>query len=413
MNDSGFSKKKILLITPHLTFGGAERVFHDHAEAFAHLGHEVTECLFDLAIIAFPTRNKLVSLNVSARRNIIGKIVTFIQRVRRVSEIKKETKIDICISHLEGADYLNLLSNGASKVILCVHNSKRHDPNIKGALGWLRRNIFMPWLYQRADKIVAVSRDLRQELIDTFNLPPDKVTTINNFFAIEDIRRKSQEDVSILEAALFSNQPVLLSSGRLGPEKNQVALLFVLAELHKRGRQNTKLVLLGDGPMREDIVAKCEEIGLRSWQADTNVILDNNYDVYFFGFQANPFRYIARATLALLPSLTEGFPMALCEAMACHIPVLSADCPTGPREILAPKTPANQYAFTPEWSDFGVLLPLLTSGHELPIAVGHWVTALDQLLTNDELRDQYKIRARKRVEDFSPDKIMKQWEKLL
>ena len=406
-------KKKILLLTPALTFGGAERVFHDHGEQFARLGHQVTECLFDQTVIAFPTQNALVSLDVPARPGVPGKLRTFWERVRRTAQIKKETGAQVCISHLEGADYLNLLSKGPERVILCIHNSKRHDPNIRGTIGWLRSSVLMPRLYQRADKIVCVSRDLRQELLDTFALSPEKVVTINNFFDVEGIARKSREELPPAEEALFAAHPVLLASGRLGPEKNQLALLPVLAELHRRGQTTAKLVLLGDGPVRAQLLARCRELGLRAWQAEDGRPFDSSYDVYFLGFQTNPFRYLARATVSLLPSLTEGFPMALCESMACRVPVASADCPTGPREILAPQTPARQYASAPEWAEFGLLLPILNPGDALPAAVSQWVEALSILLADPDLRRRYVERAHGRVQDFAPDRIMQQWEALL
>ncbi|GAA3951410.1 glycosyltransferase [Hymenobacter algoricola] len=407
------TKKKILLLTPHLTFGGAERVFHDHGEAFARRGHQVTECLFDQKVIAFPTQNALVSLDVPARPGVPGKLRTFWERVRRTGQIKKATSAQVCISHLEGADYLNLLSKGPERVILCIHNSKRHDPNIRGAVGWLRRTILMPQLYQRADKIVCVSRDLRQELLDTFGLPPEKVVTINNFFDVEGIARKSREALPPAEEELFATRPVLLASGRLGPEKNQLALLPVLAELHRRGQTATRLVLLGDGPVRPQLLARCRELGLRAWQAEDGQPFGPDYDVYFLGFQTNPFRYLARATVSLLPSLTEGFPMALCESMACRVPVASADCPTGPREILAPQTPASQYAAAPEWAEFGLLLPILTPGPGLPAAVSVWADSLSTLLADPELRRRYVAKAHERVQDFAPDRIMQQWEAVL
>ncbi|AMJ64772.1 hypothetical protein AXW84_04485 [Hymenobacter sp. PAMC 26628] len=402
---------------PQLTYGGAERVFHDHGQELAR-HHRVVECVFDSrADVAFPTQNQLVALDVPAGVGPLSKLRALVQRVRRVKELKREHRIDVCISHLEGADYLNLLSKGPEKVVLCIHNSKRHDPNIRGALGGLRRRVLMPVLYKAADRVVAVSRDLRQELLDTFGLRPAQVVTINNFFDVEGIQTRSREALPAPEEALFRNYPVLISAGRLSPEKNQLGLLSVLQQLQHEGQvPRARLALLGDGPTREALLAQCGQLGLRAWSAwhaPLGPPDPERYDVFFFGFQANPFRYIARATVSLMPSDTEGFPMALCEAMACGVPVAATDCPTGPREILAPATPAAQRAKHPEWATYGLLLPLLTAGPLVAQNAPQWSSALASLLRAPERRQQYAAQALQRVQNFAPGPIMQQWETVI
>ncbi|RZJ94673.1 MAG: hypothetical protein EOO60_02505 [Hymenobacter sp.] len=203
--------QNILLLIPQLTFGGAERVFHDHGRELAARGHRVTECVFDSSTpVDFPTRNALVALDVPpAGSSPLSKLRTLQQRVRRLRQLKQELRIDVCISHLEGADYLNLLSKGREQVILCVHNSKRHDPGFRGMQGWVRRRLLMPSLYRRADYIVTVSRDLRQEVIEYLRLPASKVVTINNFVELERVRQRPRRRHQA-------------SSGRQTPERRAV-----------------------------------------------------------------------------------------------------------------------------------------------------------------------------------------------
>ena len=411
--------KNILLLIPQLSFGGAERVFHDQGRELARAGHKVTECVFDSkAQVDFPTQNRLIGLDVpAAGSSAFSKAQVLRQRIWRLRQLKRELAIDLCISHLEGADYLNLLSKGKERVILCVHNSKRHDPGYSGASGWLRRHLLMPFLYRRADCVVAVSRDLRQELIDYLGLPATLVHTINNFVELDVVRTRAAKILPLAEAALFAHGPVLVVAGRLSPEKNQVALLTVLAALRQTLDLPVRLLLLGDGASRPALVAAAIQHGLRVWdgaaQAGAPPADAAAYDVVLLGFRSNPFPYVALATISVLPSLTEGFPMALCEAMACGIPVASADCPTGPREILAPTTPPSQYAADAEWANYGLLLPLLAKSATHAKAVATWVAALAELLHDSARRAHYATQAQSRAEAFGPGPVMAQWEELI
>lgn len=417
------------MIIPQLSFGGAERVFHDQARELSRAGHHVRECVFQTQTraVAFHTQHELIVLDApNAGASYTSKLQALRRRIKQVRKIKRDLAIDVCISHLEGADYVNLLSQGSEQIILCVHNSKQHDPGYRGMMGWLRRRWLMPTLYRRANRIVTVSRDLRQEMIDYLGLPPKQVVTINNFLEPDKIKAQALLPLSTPEEeALFEKGPVLLTVGRLDVEKNPLVLLPVLNQLRQQRHPNLRLLLLGNGTQRTEFVTEAQRLGLRVWdgtesQTGENAAAFNNStklsdcDVVLLGFRSNPFKYLHRATLSILPSLTEGFPMGLCEALTCGVPVASADCPTGPREILAPTTPATQVSVGPEWAEFGLLLPILRSGKPgFEAGLAAWVAGLDELLSNAELRTRYSIQAQRRAVDFSPEPAVKRWEALL
>jgi glycosyltransferase involved in cell wall biosynthesis len=408
------------MLIPQLSFGGAERVFHDQSREFAEAGHEVTECVFQTRTrqIAFPTTNRLIVLDApDATGSLASKATALNRRVAQVRKIKQDLKIDVCISHLEGADYINILSKGSEQVILCIHNSKQNDPNYSSGLGWVRRRMLMPLLYRRADRLVTVSRDLRQEMIDYLHLDPAKITVINNFIDSEQVLQKAAEPIAdAAEAALFAGGPVLMGVARLDPEKNSPVLIPILDRLRQQGPAQPRLLLLGDGSLREQIVAEARRRGLPVWDG-----VGQTYDaalpdcaVVLLGFRANPFQYMKHAAAVVLPSLMEGFPMNLCEALTCGIPMASADCATGPREILAPTTPAKQYAAGPEWADFGLLLPVPrpnTPSYEASLTA--WVEGLGELLNNPARDQHYRQRALVRAADFGAKPAMVRWEILL
>lgn len=406
------SSVNILLLIPNLGLGGAQRVFHDHSVELARK-HQVTEVVFNFDEgNMYPSTNKLVSLDVAGGGGTLDKLRNFGRRITRLRKLKAESKAAVCISHLEGADYVNLLSKGSEKVILCVHGSKLHDANISGAMGWLRKKVLMPALYNRADRIVTVSRDIMPELIVGFGVNPEKLLTINNFFEVAAIEAKSQEQLSVAEAAVYAAGPVLVTSGRLTAQKNQAPLLTIFAAVLRQCP--VKLVFVGDGELRDELVDTARGLGLRVYTVWEAAALTPDFEVYFLGLQQNPFKYLRSATAFVFPSAWEGFPMALGEAMICGLPVVSTDCPTGPREMLAPATdtPAAALRYA-ERGAYGLLLPMLNNTATLTDDQVVWANALVQLLADAAERERLGHLAKQRMQDFTRERIFGQWLQLV
>src|SRR5918993_2580899 len=178
----GRSPIKILLLIPNLGRGGAQQVFRDQLQFYSK--HFMTiGCVFNWDD-AFPEDRQLniVSLDIPAGTTWLSKLVCFWKRVIAVRKIKKQHRIDVCISHLEGADYVNILSKVNDKTICWIHGSKIFDANIMGTIGAFRKKMFMPFAYNKADQIVSVSEGIRQELINDFSIPAHKTLTLYNGF---------------------------------------------------------------------------------------------------------------------------------------------------------------------------------------------------------------------------------------
>ena len=414
MTTESDARPRLLLIIPNRGLGGAQRVFHDHSvELSKH--YQVTEVVFneDDADL-YPSGNPVVSLGVPGGGGPVAKARNFWQRVQRLRELKNELACDVAISHLEGADYINLLSKSREKVVLLIHGSKVHDLNISGAVGWLRKKVLMPRLYQRADKVVTVSRDIIPEMTEIFGVPRTRLLAINNSFEVEQVRALSREPLDAATQAVYEAAPVLVTSGRLAVQKNQAPLLDVFAALLRR--QPAKLVFVGDGELRDPLVQHAQALGLRVYQAISQPAapLTPDYDVYFVGMQKNPFKYIRPAAAFVFPSAWEGYPMALGEAMICGTTVVSTDCPTGPREMLAPTTAAPKTALRQaERAEYGFLMPMLNQPASLPADLACWTDTLDQLLRDAPAREQLAAAARLRSNDFTPEHIFAQWRKLI
>ncbi|UOQ76181.1 glycosyltransferase [Hymenobacter sp. 5516J-16] len=340
------------------------------------------------------------------------KVSNFFKRVSQLKQLKQRLGTDICISHLEGADYVNLLSKGREKVILLIQGSKSHDRNISGLTGWLRKGVLMPLLYKRADRIVCVSRDIIPEMVEDYGVDRRKLSAINNSFEVESVWEKAQEPLPAAMQTVYASAPILVTSGRLAIQKNQKPLLSIFAELRKT--QPAKLVFIGDGELRTELVEHARGLGLRVYEAWADVPLTPDFDVYFVGLQHNPFQYIRPATAFVFPSAWEGFPLALGEAMTCGVPVVSTDCPTGPREMLAPgsATPTHPIRAA-EWADYGILMPMLTNAATLAADETMWVSTLHTLLADAAKRTQLGEAARLRSNDFTHANTFRRWQKLI
>lgn len=398
-------KSSILMLITNLTFGGAQRVFFDHSRLLGAT-RDVTEIVFNRADgHAFESGNPTLSLDVTGGGHALDKLANVARRVRRLAALKRRLRPALTISHLEGADYVNLLARGPGKRLLVIHGSKLHDARMSGPFGWLRRHVLIPHFYNRADAIVTVSREIAIEL-ESLGVRKALIHPIHNFFDPAAIRARALEPLSADEQAMFAGPPVLVTSGRLTLQKNQTALIALFADLLKR--RPARLLLIGDGELRASLIDQAKALGLRVAER-----AGSEADVMFLGFQDNPFRLQRHADLFLLTSGWEGFPMVLGEAMACGLPIVSADCPTGPREFLAPATVGH--AVRPqraaEAGEFGMLMPIPAVGD--PATIDPWVDTLDRLLGDPAERQRLAALSLARAEDFSRDTIAPQWLALI
>jgi len=171
---------------------------------------------------------------------------------------------------------------------------------------------------------------------------------------------------------------LLLALGRLSPEKGFDLLLEAFASLAGR-RPEWSLVILGEGPQRQNL-----EFQLRALGLEGRVLLP--------GAAAEPTAWLRRAELFALPSRFEGFSNALCEALACGVPAVAFDCQSGPAEILRHGVDG-----------------LLVSPEDVPALAA----ALARLMDDEPLRQGMAARAPEVLERFGLEKVLDQWEALL
>jgi glycosyltransferase involved in cell wall biosynthesis len=392
-------KSKILIIIPTLTGGGAERIASNLS---IHLSEEYHRhiVMFDAKKIDYAYKGEVIDLNTKVIDNPLGKIMNFLIRIYKVRKIKNELKIDVAISLMEGPNIINIFTKQRDKVIISVRNFK--SKSTMGFYGKLYK-LLMKVFYNKADIIVAVSKVIKRDLIENFGLNEEKIMIIYNFYDIKKINELAKEVLEDEYIEIFNN-PVVITAGSLTRQKGHWHLIRTFKKV-KEEVPDAMLVILGRGNLEAYLKKLTKDLGLEK-------------DVHFLGYKKNPFKYIGRSTIYAFPSLFEGFPNALCEAMACSVPVISSDCKSGPREILAPDTDIEQQAKGIEYAKHGILLPVCDGNYYdagMPLTSEERLLqkTIIKILSNKKMKEEYKTKSKEGINRFQSDIVIKQWEKLI
>jgi glycosyltransferase involved in cell wall biosynthesis len=161
------------------------------------------------------------------------------------------------------------------------------------------------------------------DLADNFGIPRGKMVRIYNPVNVD----KARQLAEACGNPYSWRGPRLVAAGRLSKEKGIDVLLDAML-LVRAAISDAHLTILGEGPLKPDLLAQRERLGL-------------NEAVHLVGFQPNPYPYFKHADLLVLPSRLEGLPLVVLEALAVGTPVVASDCPGAVREILGDCTMAR------------------------------------------------------------------------
>jgi glycosyltransferase involved in cell wall biosynthesis len=380
---------KIAFLINSLTSGGAEKIVVTIINKLQKENYEVELiCLEKNNFYNLSEDIKIKYLtNNSGNNNGIKKLFEIPFLAFKLKNYIKENDIQIVQSHLYRANYINVLSNilGAKHQTQIVNHGIASRYKIKGLLGKI--NLFLIRnLYSKANMIITISKEMKNDLNNLF-LFKNKQLVINNPYDIENINRlKIQENTKF---AFDSKKKYLITMGRLIKLKRYDDVIKSLKNLP----DNIELILLGEGEDEENLKILSKKLDLEK-------------RTHFIGNVKNPFKYLSKANIFILSSETEGFPNSLIEALACGLPVISTDCISGPREILAPKTESSKLLEKDfKIEEFGILYPI---GNIQELS-----KSIIFILENQHIYDSLKYKSIQRANDFSTEKIIIQYKKVL
>ena len=303
----------------------------------------------------------------------------------RIRELMKDAQPAAIFAHSIGTARILARARAVgmltAPLYMVLHANVRNwlqDDRQRKTMRWLLKRE-LGWMYSKADGVIAVSRGAAEELKSLFPGKLSNVQAIYNPIDLEQIDAavQSMPTDAFVRTFMALPKPIILTVGRLSPEKNQALLLRAYARMPRHSRGS--LVILGEGDTRVELESLARELGIAA-------------ETHFPGFVPNPWWYMQRSELYVLPSKSEAYPMVLIEALACGLPVVATNCRHGPSEIIQSES-------------FGTLVPVND-----PQALAEGMT---QRLQSGDVRPGFREQVRAFLEAYRPERVAERYGRLV
>jgi len=301
-------KRYIAIIVTNLAGSGAEKIALMQAKMFRENGHNVVLFLLD-NIIAYDTDNfnfPIITLtNKKDKYKFLGKIGDKIYANILNKKMNEFGTFDTVISNLPRADRIVKQLNHPNKYFVIHMSYKAELEKFKKRRAKRKLKLYR-YLYTN-ENIITVAKAIITDF-DILNIKYKKATTIYNPFDFKEIRQKGDEAIEL-------NYDYIIFPSAFRTQKRYDVMLDAVKLL----KTDIKLLILAK--VNSELTEMIRSRGLE-------------HRVKILGFQQNPYKYIKKAKLLVLSSDREGLPTIIIESLILGTPVVSTDCPTGPREIL-------------------------------------------------------------------------------
>lgn len=355
-----------LFVISSLQCGGAERIVSMMANYWAEKREEVTIITLEgkeKDFYSLHPRVKRIALNLMRdSNNWLQAVTNNFKRIKAIRSAIVTARPDITISSMDKTNVITILSMLNLGLPLIVYEHTEPTKAHLSKVWQLLRRIFYPF----ADAVVIQTKNA-ESWARKF-VPGKKVYRIPNPVKKPDC----------FKPEVLKSSHRVVGMGRLNKVKGFDLLIKAYAKIEK-SHPDWVLIIIGEGEERKNLERLIEKLELQK-----KVILT--------GQIPEPTEFFFQADLFVLSSRYEGFSNALIEALACGIPVISFDCPSGPREIVRDQVD-------------GILVS--------PEDVDALASAMDCLMSDDNKRKEMALRAPAVLERFGLEKIMRLWENLI
>ncbi len=363
--------RRLTLVIHSLAQGGAERDMAHLARCWAERGNDVAVVTLDsVATDSYPLVEGVTRIGLGLAGDSHGWLQAISnnrQRIRALHDVLCQRSPQTVVSFIDRMNVVTLkaaTSLGDPVIVSERIDPRHHEPG--RIWRWLRRRTYPLCTAQVV--LTHSVRDWCRQLA-----PRQPVHVIPN-----PARRPETGSTDASREWAPADRSVLLGMGRLHPQKGFDRLLPIFARLRST-HPNWHLVLLGEGDERARLEAQVRDLGLQQ-------------HVSLPGWVSDVDGALSRSDLFVLPSRYEGFGNVVAEALACGVPVVTMDCPSGPGEIVRDGVD-------------GLIVPAEDTAR--------LEQALDRVMGDAQLRDQFSARGPEVLDRFSEQKFLAQWDAVL
>lgn len=363
--------KTLLFVINSLEGGGAERVLCKVVNYLA------TSFDYDIHLLLLDTLEECYDVHASVKKYTCLSQGSLGSSLKNTLATVKKVQPDLIFSFLTRSNLVSTIAARTFRVPNIISERVNTTSHLGNGGKASISKMLIKSVYPLANKVVAVSEGVKQDLVANYRVSADKVDVVYNPYNIKAICElaDSPADSSLYQ---WTSEPYMVAVGRLVANKN----FSLLIDAYAKALPSQKLLILGEGGDRESLTGQIRALGL-----EDRILMP--------GFVATPYCLMKNADMFISSSNSEGFPNGIVEAMCLGKPIIATNCQSGPAEILAEDHNLKTDKFLA--TKHGIITPV-NDKDELAAAINH--------LSDADERQKYSNLSINRSYDFEEKKSM-------